>query len=147
MTAVIGIDPGQGGGIALLEDGVVPSVFKMPETERDIYDLIRSMPAESAYIEQVHSTPQMGVASSFKFGVGYGGLRMALIAIGTPFSDVTPAKWQQVMRCRSRGDKNVTKRRAQELFPDIKMTHALADALLIAAFGYREQTGKPWSPS
>jgi len=35
------------------------------------------------------------------------------------------------------GDKNVSKRRAQELFPEIKITHAIADALLIAEYARR----------
>jgi hypothetical protein len=34
----------------------------------------------------------------------------------------------------SKGDKNVTKRKAQELFPSLKITHATADALLIAEY-------------
>ena len=33
------------------------------------------------------------------------------------------------------GDKNVTKRKAQELWPNIKITHAFADALLLGEFG------------
>jgi hypothetical protein len=37
----------------------------------------------------------------------------------------------------SKGDKNVTKRRAQQLFPQLKVTHAIADALLIAEYGRR----------
>ena len=37
----------------------------------------------------------------------------------------------------SKGDKNVTKSRAQELFPELKITHAIADALLIAEYGRR----------
>jgi len=31
----------------------------------------------------------------------------------------------------------VSKRKAQELFPAIKITHAIADALLIAEYGRR----------
>jgi hypothetical protein len=34
----------------------------------------------------------------------------------------------------TRGDKNVSKRRAQEIFPMIKVTHSVADALLIAEY-------------
>jgi hypothetical protein len=35
----------------------------------------------------------------------------------------------------TKGDKNVTKRMAQQLYPDIKITHANADALLIHEYG------------
>jgi len=41
------------------------------------------------------------------------------------------------MGCLTKGDKNVSKRRAQELFPALKVTHAIADALLIAEFARR----------
>jgi hypothetical protein len=39
----------------------------------------------------------------------------------------------------TKGDKNVSKRRAQELFPQLKVTHATADALLIAEYGRRQK--------
>lgn len=139
----LGIDPGQGGGLALVgEGGSILMVEKMPQTERDLLDLLTlwSFPHQDesmATLEFVRSSPQMGVASAFKFGSGYGGLRMALVASGIPFNEVTPKKWQGVMQCRTGGDKNVTKRRAQELFPGAKVTHAVADALLLAEYGRR----------
>jgi len=59
-----------------------------------------------------------------------------------PFDTVTPQTWQKALRCLSRGDKNVTKSRAQGLFPNVfKITHANADALLLAH--YTRQTRKP----
>jgi hypothetical protein len=39
------------------------------------------------------------------------------------------------MGCLTKGDKNVSKRKAQELFPSTKVTHAIADSMLIAAYG------------
>ena len=147
MTAVLGIDPGQAGGIALLEDGQLAKAWKMPDTEHDVFDLILDAAAPVraiAYIELAHSMPKQGVASSFKFGVGYGGLRMALIAAEVPFHTVQPHVWQAATGSLGHGDKNVTKRRAQEWFPGIQVTHALADALLIAAYGYRQLTNQSW---
>jgi hypothetical protein len=44
------------------------------------------------------------------------------------------------MGCLTKGDKNVSKSRAQELFPSIKVTHAIADALLIAEHNRRTAT-------
>lgn len=135
-NAYIGIDPGASGGIAIV-CGLGVSSWKMPETERDIYELIESLKVWSgdlstAVIERVHSMPRQGVASTFKFGVGYGGLRMALIASGIPWHEVTPQRWQRDMSCLTKGDKNVSKRKAQQLFPSHKITHANADALLLA---------------
>lgn len=138
MTPTLGIDPGASGGLALLGDGQARA-FKLPETERDTVDLLRSLivPGLHAYIERVSSSPQMGVRSAFTFGHGVGGLRMALIALGIPFESVTPQKWQKAMGCLTGGDKNVSKRRAQELYPALRITHATADALLIATYGLR----------
>ena len=144
----IGIDPGKGGGIAVLSaDGRVLMAVKMPETERDILDALKGHPWRSdgapavAMLEFVRSSPQMGVASSFQFGRGYGGLRMALVATGIPFDEVIPRKWQAAMQCLSGCDKSVTRRRAQELFPSVKATHAISDALLIAEYGRRFHLG------
>jgi crossover junction endodeoxyribonuclease RuvC len=138
----IGIDPGLSGGLACLEDGGVFAVEKMPPTNRDLLDLLRSwndgLVNAVATIEFVRSSPQMGVTSSFTFGRGFGHLEMALTAAEIPYDEVTPLKWQQYLGCRSRGDKNVTKARAQELFPQVKVTHAIADALLIAEYGRRQ---------
>ena len=81
--------------------------------------------------------PKQGVASTFKFGQSFGFLQGILIAAEIPFELVTPQKWQRYLGCRTKGDKNITKARAQELFPDIKCTHAVSDALLIAEYGRR----------
>jgi Holliday junction resolvasome RuvABC endonuclease subunit len=141
----LGIDAGKNGAIAWIADGK-PCVEKMPETLKDLWDLIESIsqidrklyreiiPCK-AYIEQVSSSPQMGVKSAFTFGNGFGHLEMALTAAGIPFERVSPQKWQGALGCRTKGDKNVSKAKAQELFPSIKCTHAVADALLIARYG------------
>ena len=143
----IGIDPGKSGGIAWIADGK-PCVEKMPDSLRDVWDLICDITNHprstvdgrkyKAYIEQVHSSPQMGVKSAFTFGNGFGHLEMALTAAGIPFERIRPQVWQKAMGCMTKGDKNVTKRRAQELFPQLKVTHSTADALLIADYGAKQ---------
>lgn len=133
----IGIDPGVNGGIAWIYRGI-PCSERMPETAKDLWELmngIASLGECRAYIEQVHSSPQMGVKSAFTFGQGFGHLEMALTAAGIPFERVRPQVWQKTLGCMTKGDKNITKRKAQELFPEIRVTHAVADALLIAYYG------------
>lgn len=143
---IIGIDPGKSGGIAWIgENG--PCVEKMPETLADLWGLIDSILRDHAmiyrqtecvaYLEQVASSPQMGVKSAFTFGNGFGHLEMAMTAANVPLHRVAPGKWQKTMSCLTKGDKNVSKRKAQELFPSLKITHATADALLIAEYGRR----------
>lgn len=133
----IGIDPGQSGGIAVLSDsGAVELAVKMPATDTAIDDVFSQFGVSTceAVIEHVWSSPQMGVASAFKFGRGYGALCMALAGNRIPFKEVTPQVWQKYMNCRTGGDKNISKDAAQKLFPNVKVTHALADALLIAEY-------------
>lgn len=132
----IGIDPGKNGGIAWICGGKV-AVDKMPETDTDTLELLREISGEGdcvAVLEKVASRPGQSCVATFTFGQGFGALRMALISCGIPFDLVAPQTWQKSMRCLSGGDKNVTKRRAQELFPALKITHATADALLLAQF-------------
>lgn len=133
----IGIDPGVSGGVAWLSDsGVYQGAAKMPQTDADILALLRQFEGDKAVavLERVHSMPKQGHNGAFTFGRNYGAVQMALAATGIPFDLVTPQKWQQVMGCRTKGDKNVSKRRAQQLFPGRQVTHAIADALLIAEF-------------
>ena len=140
MKLYIGIDPGLSGGVAFVPDSGTPWAHKMPETDRDLIDLLRdsiNLFDARAVIELVHSSPQMGVKSAFTFGEGYGRLQMALTALGVPYERVRPVVWQKAMGCLTKGDKNVSKRRAQELFPAIKVTHAIADALLIGEYARR----------
>ncbi len=144
MNAYLGIDPGQSGGISIVANGHPTYAVKMPDTERDILETIlglrRWMDLEViAALEQVASRPGQSCVATFKFGMGYGGLRMALIAAGIPFRNVTPQTWQKALQCLTKGDKNVSKRRAQELFPSIKCTHNIADSLLIAEWLRREE--------
>jgi hypothetical protein len=142
----MGIDPGASGGMALLyPSGSVVSVTKMLPTERDTWDWLygyaEAFAGVVALIEKVHSMPREGVASTFKFGVCYGGLRMALIAAGIPFEEVTPQRWQRGLEIPPRHGtesktayKNRLKARAQQLFPSAKVTLAVADALLLAEY-------------
>lgn len=136
MKYHIGIDPGANGAIAfVLCDG--SQVWKMEHaksTEHDLAAFLASFDDAVAYIEQVHAMPKQGVSSTFKFGRSYGFMIGLLTAHKIPFREVTPRKWQSELGCLSKGDKNVTKAAAQRLFPDIKVTHANADALLIAEY-------------
>ena len=136
MRTITGIDPGQTGGIAFIS-GDNMYAYKMPETEKDIVELLCSYPDLVIFLESVHSFPGQGVSSTFKFGKGYGFLRGVITALEIPLHDVTPQKWQKFMGCMSKGDKNVTKQKAQQLFPKLKITHATADAILIAEYGRR----------
>jgi hypothetical protein len=154
----IGIDPGVSGGIAILStSGQVVDTTKMLPTERDIYEWLRERltwfgngdARAFAIIERVNAGvfAIVGVVSAFTFGRSYGTLLGILTGIDVPYEEVVPQRWQAMLQCLTRGDKNVSKRKAQQLFPGISVTHAIADALLLAEYGRRFQLGLFVQPS
>jgi len=135
----IGIDPGSASGaVAVLDpDGhpALPPLQLRLAGPGELWDYLRECIALGpcrATIEDVHSMPRQGVASSFKFGQSKGMLLMAVHAAGIPHLPVTPSKWMRDMSCLTRGDKRVTLDLARRLFPTARPTLITAEALLIA---------------
>jgi len=155
----IGIDPGASGGIAYVDrdEDQKACAVKMPATERDTWD--EMCPHDGDYvfiaIEKVGPSRgdyrdkkrKQGVSSAFKFGVNYGLLRGFVISLGVRWDDVSPQKWQRefglvfpkAMNLTPTEKKNRHKAKAQQLFPHLKITHAIADALLIAEWARRQK--------
>lgn len=151
-TSYVGIDPGVSGGLAAIdEDGLVLAVSKMPATERELLDWLREQrPAipggrqARGILEKVHGGiggpggRRQGAAGMFTYGRNYGSILMALTAAGIPFDQVAPQTWQKLAgvvyskNLSQTNKKNISKRRAQQLFPSLTVTHAIADALLLA---------------
>lgn len=146
--AYLGVDPGASGAAALITpEFQVIDIVKFTETENEVSRWFwtakwpDTFAEESddprrlyAVCEKVNAMPKQGVSSSFKFGASYGFCRGVLAALDIRRDYVRPAAWQKTLGCLSRGDKNVTKAKAAEWFPGVKVTHAMADALLLAAF-------------
>jgi len=136
----LGIDVGKSGAMAALDETGCPfdnGIFKLDATDHDIAEwlwMVCEWGDVRACIEKVHSSPQMGVVSAFSFGRSLGYLMGLLAAVKIPYDEVSPQKWQKAMGCLSKGDKNVTKGRAQQLWPRAKCTHAISDAMLIAEY-------------
>jgi crossover junction endodeoxyribonuclease RuvC len=142
MELVAGIDPGANGSITLLETNGLPyhQILFAKSTDHDIVDWLTEFREniKLAIVEQVHAMPKQGVASTFKFGFAYGVVVGILTASKIPIEYATPQKWQKEIGCLSKGDKNVTKHKAQDLFPNLKITHATADSMLIAEYARRK---------
>lgn len=141
MAAYIGIDPGANGALACVNDaGEVTDVLRLAKyTPREWFSVLSFFrrgyqPPHHCFIERVSAMPRQGVSSTFKFGYNAGMLEAFVVAAGIPYEFVAPATWQRGMKCLSRGDKNVTKKAAGALFPSEYITHATADALLIAEY-------------
>lgn len=136
----VGVDPGKSGAIAIVDrKGVFVEAIKLSVTPIELSQFVDTLRYCDAFavVEKVHSSPQMGVKSSFSFGQYYERPRQTLVCYGIPFEEVRPQKWQREMGCLSKGNKNVTKARAQELFPSVKVCHWIADALLLAEYARR----------
>lgn len=88
------------------------------------------------------SAPLQTPANMLTMGTNYGLLRMALTAALIPFDEASPRKWQQVFGLVFTSGDNLTatqkknrhKQQAEHLFPGAKVTHAVADSLLLAEF-------------
>lgn len=141
MKTIIGIDPGKNGSIVVLHNQVVDIFSTDIDDIKACLDDNEGLLEVKVYIEQVHASQQMGVSSAFNFGVEYGRLIGAFEASTFAVIYVTPQKWQAALNCRTGSDKNVTKNLAKKLFPDIKVTHKNADALLIAYYGMLKENG------
>jgi len=146
MKIMIAIDPGKSGAIAVKWISGMVEVFKMPDTPRDIFDFLVFVTKEAipggvqveAVLEKVHAMPTDGKASIGKFMRHAGHLDMALIALGIPFREVTPQKWQKQLGIKlTHGGSNEAKKKrkdeiwawCQQRYPDMKVYKYAADAL------------------
>ena len=143
--AFIGVDPGKNGAIAVLENQytdidawINAEIFK---TDRPLWlgeNFVAAVSTGFALIEKVHAMPNQGVTSMFNFGRNFGQLEMLIDWQCENYDYVTPQTWQKHFKLlKEKGEtktqkKNRHKALAQKLFPDIKVTHTNADALLIA---------------
>lgn len=151
MKQIIGIDPGEHGGIAVLDQAhKVIEVVKMPETPLDILEFLRKYNPEEAmvYLEDVgKGRPGQSSKATATFARHNGHLEMALLALGFSTVKVTPQKWIKMYQLGKSSDyeksewKRRLKAKAQELFPNLgkKVTLLTCDALLISLYGLRQE--------
>lgn len=148
---ILGIDPGCKGSISFYDMTTNKLMsFKMPETPKDVYDMLSLYPEEECicYLERVHGQPGMSGAGMFNFGKGYGHIEMALIALKISTVTVPPQTWMKAMGVGTKGDrtpsqwKNYLKSKAQQLFPSNKFTLDTSDAALIARYGFLKEREK-----
>ena len=141
----IGIDPGKGGGIAVITDETVQT-HNCPKTVDSMAHLIGMCLSDVAayrtkvFLEKVWSFPTDGRAGSFTFGENYGQWQGILASYELEPILVTPKTWQSHFDIKKGLKKDVRKKilkqMAIERCPGIKkVTLKTADALLIAIYG------------
>ena len=143
---MLGIDPGVSGALAFF-DPTVPDraeAFDLPVVAdvidgRNLAALIKRHAPGSAIIEDVHSMPKQGVASTFKFGRAFGTAIGIVEGLGLPVTYVSPSKWKRAYGLNSEAEKS--RQMALNLFPQTaalfarKRDHNRAEAALLARYG------------
>lgn len=157
QSIYIGIDPGfSQGGISVIKGGGVSTLSFSKSTERDILDFLSGFPSSQyvckVVIEKVASMPGQGVASTFKFGQGYGFLRGLLTALKLPYIEVMPKVWQAkfipvTKKLEKAERKRMLKGVAQRLFPAPVITLENADSILLAYYAKHHYMAKPTKES
>lgn len=146
---VLGIDPGMSGGCALVTpDGVT---LRKYTTEQEFLEFLRPLADDHrkttlVVIEDVPPFVAAATSASSSFKLGYnfgyhvGVCRMA----GFRVDLVRPQVWQKGIKGLKpklgyTERKRILKDNACRKYPDLKVTHAVADALLIADWACAQQ--------
>ena len=155
MSAIIGIDPGISGALALVTQAPkwnievvdIPTLEVNGRRRVDMHGLLRQLrtwamlaDVRSAWIEDVGAMP--GQASMFPFGFACGAAQMAIVAAELPLMLATPQKWKKHYGLKGGKDnKDQSRLLASRMFP----THAhlwarkkddgRAEAVLLANYG------------
>ena len=141
----IGIDPGKGGGIAVITDETI-EVHNCPRTVNDMALLIgiclNNVAAyrTKVFLEKVWAFPTDGRAGSFTFGENYGQWQGVLASYELTPKFITPKEWQSHYDIKKGLKKDVRKRILKQIAKDKcpntkKITLKTADAILIAIYG------------
>jgi hypothetical protein len=155
----MGVDPGLRGAAALVDFPHFAQAFPIFDlNDTGIFQLVRELKRQFdiqfAYLERIRPLPFQlrGPVATNKLSASYGALRMALISNEIDYQEVEARYWQNRMGCPNRGSKRPSYDRAVELFPQLKITHQIADALVIARLcqlegktpGLRTEANQKW---
>jgi hypothetical protein len=145
LTKFIGIDPGKGGGIAVLSKNG-NEVKKCPESVHDMSLMfalmVGSTPADRVLVmlEKVWARPHDGRSSVFTFAQNYGRWEGIIASHEIQPHYVTPQVWMKAIGCpaklKKQERKNYLKQLSKDMYPKIakKLTLKTADAILIAHY-------------
>jgi len=125
MKRTLGIDPGAGGALALLEGDRLLHAADMPTMmlkgrarvmPGGVVDLIVDWKPDQIALEDVAAMPGQGVTSMFSFGRSVGILEGVIAALGYPLVMVRPATWKRAAGVPA--DKDAARLMATRLWPD-----------------------------
>lgn len=151
----VGIDPGTNGGIGVIVDDKV-FALKLPESEAEVCKVLQTtvLGADLVVLERVggfvgggevcpvcHQAKNQSPGSAmFVFGRGVGVIVGCLLSLGVKVEEIEPQRWQSTLGLKrpkamtQDNWKRELKRVAQQLYPSVKVTLAVSDALLLARY-------------
>ena len=151
MNTLIAIDPGKTGGLAIRNHDGTFEAMKMPSTVRDLIDALEEV-VKGHYHDEFEPPiviiedvpPFAGKAqsgsSAFKLGKNVGQIEGVIQCLNLRMEKVRPQTWMKALGLGTRNGstptqwKNKLKNRAQELHPDLKLTLATCDAVLLLEY-------------
>ena len=146
---IFGIDPGLSGAWGVVNHaGKYHTVGDMIhngshlDTEAMWSEILLARDGQDCQVvlELVGSMPKQGVASTFKFGVSYGGAIALAQRFRAPWHLVRPQMWKKAMGLSS--DKAESLAMARELWPEAPLArvkdNGRAEALLLAEYWRRQ---------
>ena len=139
----VGIDPGKSGAIASFSNNEM-RVWKCPDTA----DGMHSAFCQATWgiledeivvlMEKVWARPNNASRAAFSYGVNYGQWLGIVACYSIDMELILPAHWMKFYGMKKGMEyqerKKWLKAKAQELYPDIKVTLINADAILIAHY-------------
>ena len=139
----VGIDPGKSGAIASL-DNLNMKAWKCPDNANDMHHLLGLViswhAAGSLHVimEKVWARPNNASRAAFNYGVNYGQWLGIVACYSINMELILPAHWMKFYGMKKGMEyqerKKWLKAKAQELYPNIKVTLINADAILIAHY-------------
>lgn len=158
MTTVIGIDPGQEGGYAVLAPDLQPYACPLPLNGKELAVntmsfWLRHHRHALVILERQQPMPKNGSIASFKLGQMYGSLLGMLSSAGMHTELVSPKTWKDLILPGTAKDKPAAVAYCGRAFPAVtlilprcRVAHdGMADALCIAEYGRRTFSQAPES--
>ena len=155
-----GIDPGISGAIAVIGEAGTVEFFDTPTLQvksgkslKNVMDanaaalILQAIHPDYVIIEKVWAMTKgmggatMGATSAFNFGMGFGIWLGIIAALQIPHEQVAPVTWKKRLMMDMGQEKDASRLRAMQLFPqasgslNLKKHHGRADALLLAHYG------------
>ena len=124
-SAVLGVDPGKTGALALTVANELVAVEDMPTIDKRVNATVLAKLVDDwcyqhgirlAVIENVHAMPKQGISSAFNFGRGLGVVEGIVLAKAIPVTFVSPAKWKADMALAGK-DKGASRQLATDTWP------------------------------